>query len=53
MTTSGVARGKNSSKLVADLNLNSYLETAIASIVPRIVEMIVAITAIRTEFPNA
>jgi hypothetical protein len=53
MTTSGVARGKNSSKLVADLNLNSYLVTAIASMVPRIVETIVAVTAMRTELPKA
>jgi hypothetical protein len=38
---------------VADRNLNSYLVTAIANMVPRIVETIVAVTAIKIEFPKA
>jgi hypothetical protein len=53
MTTSGVASGRKRSKFVAERNLNSYLVIAIASIVPRIVDTTVAVTAIRTEFPKA
>jgi hypothetical protein len=53
MTTSGVARGKNRSRLIPERILNWYLPSAIAIMVPKIVETIVATVAINIEFPKA